>query len=251
MTCTIEELQALIDTENRINYSLEDLTQETLEGAGVFDVLMRALENHLEREHENDRITGDQYASTYVQLTNVVLQQSISFILGLGKLQLDKDLNALQQAKLMKEIQLLCQKLVTEKAQVLDRTVLDPTAADEATYLNDNGELFNQTVQPVEGTIGRRNSVLVRQKQGYDDDYKTKSASTILDTYRTLAANQIPTTVPSILDPGIDYIMKVMKMDSGLQEWDNTDYLGDERADESGKGQNAYWKMDIPDPDAE
>ena len=255
MSCTTDELQALIADTAEINYDVSDLTQEVLEGAGVFDVLMRALENHLEREHEANRITGDQYAATYTQLTGVVLQQSITFLLGLGNLQLQNKTTILQNAKLAKEIQLLCQKLVTEKAQVMNQTILDPTASDEETYLNDEGELYNSTVQNVEGTIGERNRVLQRQVEGYDDNYKTNVGKAILDTYRTLLSNlgedagvSFP---PSIQDAGVDYIMKAMKMDSGLQELNNTDYFGDDRSEGgNGTGKNAYWKLDIPDPDA-
>lgn len=253
MSCTHEDLDTLIADLETANYTIDDLTQETLTGAGVFDVLMRALENHLEREHTANRITGDQYAATYTQLTGVVLQQSIQFLLGLGKLQLENNLTTLQNEKLKKEIQLLCQKLVTEKAQVMDSTVLDPTATDAETPTNpDTGDKYNSTVQPVEGTIGERNRVLCRQVKGFDDNYKTNVGKAVLDTYRTLLSNlggdsgiSFP---PSIQDGGVEYMMKTLKTDAGLQDLNNADYLGDSRATDEANQGDYYWKADHPTP---
>ena len=219
MSCTIDELNALTETVPKIDYTLEDLTQETLEGAGVFDVLMRALENHLEREHNANRITGDQYAATYTQLTGAVLQQSIQFILGLGKLQLENSLTLLQNEKLKKEIQLLCQRLVTEKAQVMDQTLLDPTAIDSETYQDPvTGDLYNQTVQNIQGTIGRKNAILDRQRQGYQDDYKTKASQLILDAYKIIFSNvpDIGSYPEELKNPSIDQLIEHLKLDSDM-----------------------------------
>lgn len=230
MSCTTDELNALTADLENISYTLEDLTQETLEGAGVFDVLMRALENHLEREHAANRITGDQYAATYTQLTSTVLQQSIQFILGLGKLQLENSLTILQNEKLKKEIQLLCQRLVTEKAQVMDNTVLDPTANDNETYQDPvTGALYNQTIQNIQGTTGRKNNILSRQAKGYDDDYKTKASQLILDAYKIIYSNITDTgAFPyELRNPAIDHLIEHLKMDTKIVTDKSSDTVRD------------------------
>lgn len=243
MPIDLQIIEDQIVALSRDEIDLEELTQANLEnGTGVFDVLMRALEEHLQKEHSADRITGDQYANAYVQLTSTVLTQSIQFLLGAEKLKLDRGLTLLQLAKLEKEIALLCQKLVTEKAQVMDRTILDPTATEDTSYTNAAGDSYHNTIQEVEGTIGERNNVLARQVQGYDDNYKTQVGKIILDTYRTVVSNlgsdsgvSFP---PSIIDAGTEYLMKTLKMDSGLQAVDNTNNLG--RDDEG----EYYWNLD-------
>ncbi len=53
----------------------------TLEGKGVFDVFMTAMDKHLEREFKGSRITGSQYAEVYTAVSNQVLSQAVSFAL--------------------------------------------------------------------------------------------------------------------------------------------------------------------------
>ena len=43
--------------------AVTDLTQSTLEGTGVFDVLMRATKVHLDAEFAKNRIKGSEYAT--------------------------------------------------------------------------------------------------------------------------------------------------------------------------------------------
>ena len=178
---------------------------------------MATMQVHLEREHENDRITGDQYSEIYTALTSSVLTQSVQFLLGIGKLQLEKSLTALQLAKLQKEIALLCQKLVTEKAQVMDTTILDPTATEATSGVGAEGSLAT-TINTVEGLVGRKNAILVRQEKGYDDDYKTKVGRIILDAHKVLLSNIVDLgTLPSqFTNSEINEVVKNLKVDSDI-----------------------------------
>lgn len=62
--------------------TVEQLTTETLDGTGVFDKLMRAVSAHLEDQFTKQRITGADYAKTYLGSVQAVLQYSVSFLLG-------------------------------------------------------------------------------------------------------------------------------------------------------------------------
>lgn len=53
----------------------------TLEGEGTFDVFMKAMDKHLEREFKGNRITGAQYAEVYTAIANQVMGQAVSFTL--------------------------------------------------------------------------------------------------------------------------------------------------------------------------
>lgn len=161
--------------------SLDDLTQVEIDGNGVFDVLMRSIETHLAREHAANRITGDEYAKTYTNITAAVLAQSVQFLLGKAGIEL-------QQAKTQAELDLLAQKLVTEKAQVMDHTILDPTATEDTSY-GDSPNSYHNSVQLVEGVIGDKKDVLVRQTKGYDDDFQTKMARLVADAYKVMLSN--------------------------------------------------------------
>lgn len=62
--------------------SLEDLTEVSLDGSGVFDRLMAAVDLHIQREFRSNRITGDQYAKVYTEIVASVLNSSVQFALS-------------------------------------------------------------------------------------------------------------------------------------------------------------------------
>lgn len=75
------------------NISLTDLTEASLKGNGVFDVLMRASKAHLDEEFTRNRIKGAEYAQVYLGSLTQILETATQFLL-------EKDRSALQ-AKLI------------------------------------------------------------------------------------------------------------------------------------------------------
>lgn len=61
--------------------TLEQLTEVQLDGNGVYDKLMSAVDLHIAREFKGNRITGDQYAKVYVEIMGGVLSTSVQFVL--------------------------------------------------------------------------------------------------------------------------------------------------------------------------
>jgi len=61
--------------------SLEQLTEVSLDGNGVFDSLMRTVDLHIAREFKGNRITGDQYAKVYTEVMTGTLGVSVQFLL--------------------------------------------------------------------------------------------------------------------------------------------------------------------------
>lgn len=97
-----------------------DLTQATLEGTGVFDVLMRANKAHLEAEFVKNRIKGPEYSTVYLGALTQVLQTAVNFVLAKEKTNLETQL-------LAKQIQLAdaaLQKSAAELAQIQAQTLL-------------------------------------------------------------------------------------------------------------------------------
>lgn len=62
--------------------TLDDLTTVALDGTGIFDKLMGAVDLHIQREFKSNRITADQYAEVYAQSISNVLSTSVSFLLN-------------------------------------------------------------------------------------------------------------------------------------------------------------------------
>lgn len=71
---------------------LADLTQTTLDGEGVFDVLMRANRAHLEAEFKQNRIKGPEYATVYLGSLESVMRTSMEFLLQRKRIGLEAQL---------------------------------------------------------------------------------------------------------------------------------------------------------------
>lgn len=91
--------------------TINDLTQTTLEGSGVFDVLMRANKAHLEAEFKKDRIKGPEYSTVYLQSLQTVMQTALQFLL-------QKDRNLLEAQLLEQQILVAQQEVLKAQAEV-------------------------------------------------------------------------------------------------------------------------------------
>ena len=87
------------------------LTTASVDGTGVFDILMRSAKQHLLEEYNADRVTGDEYTKLYLGTMTAVMQTAVQYIL-----------NAQQEEKIQADIALVRQKTVTELAQT-DNTI--------------------------------------------------------------------------------------------------------------------------------
>lgn len=73
-----------------------DLTQASVTGDGVFDVLMRATKAHLDEEFKKNRITGPEYSTVYLGSVQQVMQTSLEFLLQRKRIGLEAELLAQQ-----------------------------------------------------------------------------------------------------------------------------------------------------------
>lgn len=59
---------------------LSDITTGTVDGTGVFDILMRAVSTHVRAEYSSGRITGSEYSKVYIGSVQAALGASIQFV---------------------------------------------------------------------------------------------------------------------------------------------------------------------------
>lgn len=59
-----------------------ELTTKTVDGDGIFDVIMSSLSAHLKAEYNAGRITGQEYSKTYIALTQTAMQVAVQFLLA-------------------------------------------------------------------------------------------------------------------------------------------------------------------------
>ncbi len=87
---------------------ISDVTTTLPDGAGVFDVLMRSIDSHLDKQYQSGRIKGADYATVYLGALQTVLQQAIAFVLAQQKAEkeldaIDEQITASQAATAIKE----------------------------------------------------------------------------------------------------------------------------------------------------
>lgn len=186
--------------------TLADLTTTTLNGTGVFDVLMRANKAHLDEEFTKGRIKGPEYATVYLGSLQAVLSASLQFLLQRDKvnqevklleqntanaviegtvltateckLRAEFDVLMLTKDKTAQETNLLLQKVVTERAQVTSLGVDD------------------------DSVVGKQKALYSAQTAGFTRDAEQKAAKVMVDSW-----NVRRTTDETGVDGNIDNML--------------------------------------------
>ena len=184
--------------------TVDDITQGSVTGTGIFDKLMATVAAQLQAEFKADRITQTDYGQVYVSALNNTLGQAIQFLLtkdqaalqaatlaaqyekiALEKLQLEYQIAQIQQQTLLIQSQILTdaaqrglieQKTVTEVAQTQD----NPTSNVSAGY---------------SGVIGKQNALYAAQTTGFTRDAEQKAAKLALDILATQLSTDDSMTV--------------------------------------------------------
>lgn len=161
--------------------TLPDLTTATVNGSGVFDQLMKAGSAHIESQFAQGRIIGSDYATVYLGLINASMANAINFLMNKDKIALEANLISAQIdltkaqickakaeydltmatiTKTGKETDLLAQKIVTEKAQVIELGVDDNSL------------------------VGRQKALYAAQTAGFKSDRIQKGTKILVDSWQ-------------------------------------------------------------------
>ena len=109
-TSQVNDAEAGVKASDKIlSTPLESLTSGTIDGTGAFDVLMQAAKLHLDKELEEGRIVGQDYANVYLGSLTAALQTATQFLMNEQQVHL---LNA--------QIGLVRQQTVTELSNTDD-----------------------------------------------------------------------------------------------------------------------------------
>lgn len=174
--------------------TIADLTAASLDGAGVFDVLMRAHKAHLDEQFTKGRIKGPEYATVYLGMLESAMQGALAFLASKTEISLKADLlekqialaeqqrlNAVtegtvltaQEAKTQAEILLLGEtqlKTVEEKALLVQKTATE-LAQTRSTGVDDNS------------VVGKQKILYQAQADGFANDNKQKVAKIMVDSW--------------------------------------------------------------------
>jgi len=140
---------------------ISDVTTTLVDGAGVFDVLMRSIDSHLDKQYSSGRIKGSDYATVYLGALQTTLQQAIAFVLA--------------EQKAEKELDLLGEQILTAQS---DRTIKQAQSDEQIAASQAN-------TATKQGIAEKQEAVYVKQAQGFDRDYKYKITKSLLDIRTT------------------------------------------------------------------
>lgn len=181
--------------------TVDQLTEASVDGAGIFDVLMRANKAHLDEEYAKNRIKGTEYATVYLGSVTAILQYSMQFLLNQQKTDLEAQLLEAQIKKTEADIALVTQQTanaVTEGDNLVKQGCL--LAAQYDVAMETKLQTIEQTAllaqkkvtekaQTVESgvddnsVIGKQKLLYAAQTAGFARDAEQKAAKIMVDSW--------------------------------------------------------------------
>lgn len=230
--------------------AVTDLTQATLEGSGIFDVLMRTNKAHLEAEFNKNRIKGAEYATVYLGSLTQVMQTALQFLLTKEKTDLEAQLLQKQILLAQKQIDKATAELLQIEAQtalvnqqklnaITENTVLvaqECKLRAEFDLITSNTLKSNQETAlltqktateraqitalgvDADSVVGRQKALYVAQTNGFTRDAEQKAAKLMVDTWnvrRTTDEATIADAVNNLNDAAVG--RAVTKLLAGVQ----------------------------------
>ena len=178
--------------EQDTKVDITDLTHASVEGNGVFDVLMRAVNSHLQKEWSANRLKGTEYSTVYLGALESTLNASLQFLLAKDKTNAEIDIlkqqlvnlkveeaNAIKQGALLtnQAAQIAAQtSLVTkQELQVVAETLNVPKQGQliDANRFNTEAQTTIANTQSAQDLLNKQAQVV---SMGKDDEVKTKQA---------------------------------------------------------------------------
>ena len=212
--------------------TVDDITQGSVTGTGIFDKLMATVAAQLQAEFQADRITKSDYGQVYVSALNNTLGQAIQFLLtkdqavvqaatlaaqyekiALEKLQLELQNEKLEVEKevlLLQKDQLTAQitQIGLQSAQIQQQTLLiqSQILTDAAQRALINQKIVTEVAQTQDtptsntstgysGVVGKQNALYAAQTTGFTRDAEQKAAKLALDILATQLSTDDSMTV--------------------------------------------------------
>lgn len=171
-----------------------DLTTKTVDGSGVFDVLMQAAAAHLDSEFNKNRIKGSEYAEVYLGAMTQVLQTATQFLLTKQKTDLEAQLLTKQIALAEQQrINAVTENTVLVAQECKLRAEYDLTMAN-ITRTNQEIALLTQKTASEraqtlalgvddDSILGRQKALYLAQSDGFKRDAEQKATKIMVDSW--------------------------------------------------------------------
>jgi hypothetical protein len=191
--------------------TVDDITQGSVTGTGIFDKLMATVAAQLQAEFQADRITKSDYGQVYVSALNNTLGQAIQFLLTKDqaalqaatlaaqyeKIALEKDILELQKQQLTLQLAHLEQQTLLIQSQILtdaaQRALINQKIVTEVAQTQDTPT--SNTSTGYSGVVGKQNALYAAQTTGFTRDAEQKAAKLALDILATQLSTDDSMTV--------------------------------------------------------
>lgn len=191
--------------------TVDDITQGSVTGIGIFDKLMATVAAQLQAEFKADRITQTDYGQVYVSALNNTLGQAIQFLLTKDqaalqaatlaaqyeKIALEKDILELQKQQLTLQLAQLEQQTLLIQSQILtdaaQRALINQKTVTEVAQTQDTP--MSNTSTGYSGVVGKQNALYAAQTTGFTRDAEQKAAKLALDILATQLSTDDSMTV--------------------------------------------------------
>ena len=125
-----------VTSNNKVD--ITNLTHATIDGNGVFDVLMRTVNAHLQKEWTANRLKGTEYSTVYLGALESTMNTSLQFLLAKDKL--NAELAILEQQLVNLKVEEIN---ATKQGLLLDKQ-LDDLAAATALKIQQKANLVDE-----------------------------------------------------------------------------------------------------------
>lgn len=191
--------------------TVDDITQGSVTGTGIFDKLMATVAAQLQAEFKADRITQTDYGQVYVSALNNTLGQAIQFLLTKDqaalqaatlaaqyeKIALEKDILELQKQQLTLQLAQLEQQTLLIQSQILtdaaQRGLIEQKTVTEVAQTQDTPT--SNISAGYSGVVGKQNALYAAQTTGFTRDAEQKAAKLALDILATQLSTDDSMTV--------------------------------------------------------
>lgn len=216
----------IIGNDLEIRLSNDALTEKVVDGAGIFDVLMRSVSVHLRAEYDASRITGAEYSKTYAALVEATLANSVQFLLGRDKTYWEAKASRYQVETL----------LPAQLAQITTETARASVEKDKATYeltyiLPEQKKIVSEQAEAqraqtlntrfdgttVAGVLGQQKALYTQQITSYQRDAEVKAAKLFTDAWtvqKTIDEGLLAPT--NFQNATVDTVLNAIKANNGL-----------------------------------
>ena len=231
---------------------VEDLTTGVVNGDGVFDKLMSAVNAHLDREYKANRISGAEYTKAYIAMVQGAMANGVQFLLGKDQaywqaVLVQAQAQQAQIALITARVQLMTaklqaysvqfealtaevnyaltkMKLATEDQQyclLIAQTELSTTQKSlilEQVEVQRGQTLDTRTDGAViKGSIGKQKDLLTQQITSYQRDAEVKAAKMFVDAWITQKTIDEGLVAPSgFTNASLDTVLTKLKTNNGL-----------------------------------